>query len=63
MLAARSEVFVVEQNCLYGDIDGLDIGAWHLFAYGPGEQQPKLAGYLRVLRPDETRRISASAAC
>jgi ElaA protein len=54
MLAARSEVFVIEQNCLYGDIDGLDTEAWHLFAFGPGEPQPKLASYLRVLLPDES---------
>ena len=54
MLAARSQVFVIEQNCLYGDIDGLDTEAWHLFAFGPGEPRPKLAGYLRVLLPDES---------
>ncbi|AXL51559.1 drug:proton antiporter [Paraburkholderia caffeinilytica] len=52
MLAARSAVFVVEQNCLYGDIDGLDSDAWHLFAFGVGEKRPPLAGYLRVLLPD-----------
>ncbi|ABE31716.1 acetyltransferase family protein [Paraburkholderia xenovorans LB400] len=55
MLGARSAVFVVEQNCVYGDIDGLDTDAWHLLAYGPGgpgEKQPPLAGYLRVLLPD-----------
>ncbi|MCC8394955.1 GNAT family N-acetyltransferase [Paraburkholderia sp. MMS20-SJTR3] len=54
MLAARSAVFVVEQNCVYGDIDGLDPQAWHLFAYGAGEDAalPPLAGYLRVLLPD-----------
>lgn len=51
MLAARNEVFVVEQNCVYGDVDGLDKGAWHLFAYAPNGE---LAGYLRVLLPDET---------
>ncbi|CAG4905872.1 Protein ElaA [Paraburkholderia saeva] len=54
MLAARSAVFVVEQNCLYGDIDGLDTEAWHLFAYGQSEPRAKLAGYLRVLLPDES---------
>lgn len=56
MLAARSAVFVVEQNCVYGDIDGLDSDAWHLFAFGPGEasgnRRAPLAGYLRVLLPD-----------
>jgi len=56
MLAARSAVFVVEQNCVYGDIDGLDLDAWHLLALGPrtdssGKHAP-LAGYLRVLLPD-----------
>ena len=54
MLAARSAVFVIEQNCLYGDIDGLDTQAWHLLAFGPGKTRPELAGYLRVLLPDET---------
>jgi ElaA protein len=54
MLAARSAVFVVEQNCVYGDIDGLDVEAWHLLAYGAGDDAalPPLAGYLRVLLPD-----------
>ncbi|MFM0300334.1 GNAT family N-acetyltransferase [Paraburkholderia sediminicola] len=56
MLAARSAVFVVEQNCVYGDIDGLDSDAWHLFAFGPGDassnKRSPLAGYLRVLLPD-----------
>ena len=51
MLAARSAVFVVEQNCVYGDIDGLDVDAWHLFAYAQGKTRPALAGYLRVLLP------------
>ncbi len=52
MLAARSAVFVVEQNCVYGDIDRLDLDAWHLLAYGPASEnqaRPALAGYLRVL--------------
>ncbi len=55
MLAARNVVFVVEQNCAYGDIDGLDQNAWHLFAYARGEIGAKLAGYLRVLPPHETQ--------
>jgi ElaA protein len=29
MLKLRSEVFVVEQNCVYQDIDGQDVGLWH----------------------------------
>ncbi|REE17708.1 ElaA protein [Paraburkholderia sp. BL27I4N3] len=52
MLGARAAVFVVEQNCLYGDIDGLDMDAWHLLVYGSDKGRPPLAGYLRVLLPD-----------
>jgi ElaA protein len=52
MLKARSEVFVVEQNCVYGDIDGLDVDAWHLFAWDTKGEAAVLAGYLRVLLPD-----------
>jgi ElaA protein len=54
MLAARNAVFIVEQNCVYGDVDGLDMQAWHLLAYGPAVDSapPTLAGYLRVLLPD-----------
>lgn len=33
MLEARNAVFVVEQKCVYNDVDGLDKDAWHLFAY------------------------------
>jgi ElaA protein len=55
MLAARSEVFVVEQNCVYGDVDGQDPGAWHLLVYRrSADAQPALAGYLRVLLPNST---------
>jgi ElaA protein len=55
MLAARSIVFVVEQKCVYADIDGLDAGAWHLLAYGSSaDGQPALAGYLRVLLPSQS---------
>jgi ElaA protein len=52
MLKARSEVFVLEQNCVYGDIDGLDGDAWHLFAWDTEGEAAVLAGYLRVLLPD-----------
>jgi ElaA protein len=53
MLAARSEVFVIEQQCLYTDMDGQDTDAWHLLAYSQ-TARAELAGYLRVLPPDET---------
>lgn len=53
ILAARSAVFVVEQKCVYDDVDGRDPQAWHLCAYGIGGAHPRLAGYLRVLLPDD----------
>ncbi len=49
ILDARSAVFVVEQNCVYRDIDDADQAAWHLAAY---DAQGRVAGYLRVLLPD-----------
>ncbi|ABO54082.1 GNAT family N-acetyltransferase [Burkholderia vietnamiensis] len=49
ILEARSAVFVVEQNCVYRDIDDADQAAWHLAAY---DAAGRVAGYLRVLLPD-----------
>jgi ElaA protein len=47
VLAARVAIFVVEQNCAYQDLDGLDGDAEHLIAWSDSE----VAGYLRVLGP------------
>ena len=58
ILDARSAVFVVEQNCVYRDIDGADQAAWHLAAYDPAG---RLAGYLRVLLPDAQVSLHAQA--
>ncbi len=30
LLQLRQEVFVVEQNCVYPDLDGLDRASWHM---------------------------------
>jgi ElaA protein len=48
ILAARSEVFVVEQNCVFPDMDGLDAESLHLSAWN---QQGQLAAYLRIVPP------------
>lgn len=54
ILQLRNEVFVVEQNCVYQDIDDKDLKSHHLMAFD-GEI---LAAYSRVLPPglsfDET---------
>ena len=47
LLAARNEVFVVEQRCIYHDLDGLDFTAHHLCAMG----DQGLVAYLRLLPP------------
>jgi ElaA protein len=49
LLRLRSEVFVVEQRCAYLDVDGRDLKADHLLAWGPSD---RLSGYLRVFAPD-----------
>ena len=45
--ALRAEVFVVEQDCVYQDIDGKDPEAFHLYMY----EGKLLLATLRVLRP------------
>lgn len=47
---ARQQVFVVEQACIYLDVDGHDEAAWHLAAWSPPGQRMPLA-YARLLDP------------
>ena len=57
LLRLRCEVFVVEQQCPYLDIDGRDPDADHLLAWGVND---RLSGYLRVFapsKPDATAQI------
>jgi len=49
ILQLRSEVFVVEQNCVYQDIDGKDEKAIHII----GVVQNKIVAYTRCFKPDE----------
>ena len=49
VLSAREAVFVLEQNCAYQELDGLDLEAMHLIAWD-GESH-EVAAYLRVLAP------------
>jgi ElaA protein len=46
ILALRSEVFVVEQTCIYQDIDGKDVKALHLFA----EENAQIMAYARLFK-------------
>ena len=51
MLEARQQVFVLEQRCLYPDIDALDLDAHHLLGWSERDGAPALAAYLRCLAP------------
>lgn len=45
ILALRTDVFVVEQECPYPEVDGKDVQSYHLFAQENGE----IVAYLRIL--------------
>ena len=51
VLGARQQVFVVEQQCIYPDIDGLDTGAHHLLGWRNVGGKSMLGAYLRCLAP------------
>ena len=45
ILRARAEIFVVEQDCVYQDLDNKDLNAWHVWF----EDEDGVAAYCRVL--------------
>jgi ElaA protein len=47
ILQLRSEVFVVEQNCVYQDVDGKDKKSAHLMAW----HNDNLVAYTRLVQP------------
>ena len=49
VLQLRSEVFVVEQNCVYQDVDGKDQKALHLL----GEDNGQTVAYARIFEPKD----------
>jgi ElaA protein len=49
ILQLRSSVFVVEQDCVYQDMDGADFKSTHILGYAAGQ----FAAYSRILPPDE----------
>lgn len=49
VLQLRSEVFVVEQNCVYQDIDGKDQKALHLI----GTFGDEIVAYVRIFKPGD----------
>lgn len=49
ILRARQQVFVLEQNCVYLDVDGVDEQCFHLAAWRSGLPVP--LAYARVVPP------------
>lgn len=56
LLQLRSRIFVVEQNCVFLDIDDQDQQARHLFYGNPHE----IAAYARILRLPESHTAQAA---
>lgn len=46
---ARQHVFVIEQQCIYQDVDGADAVSFHLAAWGTETEMP--LAYARVVSP------------
>ena len=53
ILHLRVEVFVVEQECAYSEIDNLDAQATHYWV----DDEAGIASYLRLLHEDDCYRI------
>ena len=49
IFSLRSEVFVVEQDCVYQDIDGKDQKAKHVL----GKKDNEIVAYARIFRPGD----------
>jgi len=49
ILKARAEIFVVEQNCVYQDLDNKDYESLHVFY----EEDGKVTAYLRAFYRDD----------
>ena len=49
LLQLRSEVFVVEQDCVYKDIDGKDKKALHVI----GKIDNTITAYTRIFKPGD----------
>ena len=49
ILKARSQIFVIEQKCIYQDIDDIDYKSIHIFY----QQDNKVMAYLRIFPKEE----------
>ena len=49
ILALRASVFVVEQRCVYQDVDGADAAARHVWATRATDDRDEIVAYLRIV--------------
>ena len=49
LLQARAEVFIVEQDCVYQDVDGKDLASYHVFY----KENGRIQACVRVVPPNE----------
>jgi len=48
VIKLRQDIFIIEQECIYDDIDGLDYESAHLLLFS---EDYTLVGYLRIVPP------------
>ena len=69
MVRLRIDVFVVEQDCPYSDLDGKDLRAWHVWAEDEKESKGGGSGVCtgpgprRELRQTASRRVATRRDC
>ena len=51
LLSLRNAVFVVEQNCVYQDVDGYDLAAHHLLGTQGDSGNTKILACARIIAP------------
>ena len=58
---ARAAAFVVEQDCVFQDVDGVDPECWHLLGYATEALGPRLSGGDEARTSAEAPRLVAYA--
>ena len=57
LLRMRQNIFIIEQSCIYSDIDDHDLSCWHLLGYGYNSE---LQAYCRLLKPQTIYKEAAT---
>lgn len=51
LMKLRQDVFIIEQDCIYPDLDDYDQNAWHLLGWEFDGESNALVAYARLLAP------------